>query len=82
MKKQFEVTNVETIAWDDHIVTLKSSDSTVKLHLHDQTEFDAFDRSSIGKVVSITFESGKASKKVEAKTPVKKAKKATQPETV
>lgn len=39
MKKQFSVTNVETVAWDDHIITLKSPDATIKLHLHDQTEF-------------------------------------------
>lgn len=75
MKKQFEITNVETVAFDDHIVTLKSADSTVKLHLHDQTEFDAFDRSSVGKTVAITFEAPtKSAKKSTAKTPAKKAK--------
>jgi len=50
MKKQFVVINVETVAWDDQIITLKSADATMKIHLHDQLEHNQF---SIGDEVEI-----------------------------
>jgi ribosomal protein S17 len=69
MKKQFVVTNVETVAWDDHIITMKAPDATIKLHLHDQLEHN---QSKIGDELEIDLpvESAKPAKKA----PAKKAK--------
>lgn len=63
MKKQFVVINVEKVAWDDEIITLKSADATIKLHLHDQLEHNQF---AVGDEVEIELP-------IEAKKKAKKA---------
>lgn len=65
--KKFEITNVETLAFDEQIVTMKAIDATLKLHIHDQTQFASIH--DIGKVVPIDvdYSDNKPAKKVAAK---------------
>jgi hypothetical protein len=42
MEKQLIVTDISTVAFDDHRVTLNGPDATIVLRLHDSTEFEAF----------------------------------------
>jgi hypothetical protein len=67
--KKFEITNVETLAFDDQIVTMKAPDCTIKMHIHDQSQFKS--TNDIGKIIPITIDSA------EKKVAVKKASKKT-----
>ncbi len=77
MKKEFVITNVETIAFDDQIVTMKAPDATIKMHLHDQTQHTT--TNDIGKTVAfeIVNISASSSKKKVAKKTAKKTAVAT-----
>lgn len=63
--KKFEITNVESIAFDDQIVTMKAPDCTIKMHIHDQSQF--MTTNDIGKIIPITMDGAKSEKKVAVK---------------
>lgn len=68
MNKKFQVVNVATMGFDNHVVTLENEDAEVKLRIKDQTAFDQYAK---GDEVVITFGEGSTAA-APAKTDVKK----------